>query len=67
MKYEDFRKTIEEGLRASPGGLTWEELRTRLRLPYDRACPEWTRRLEREIGLRREKRTGRAFVWSIFR
>ena len=32
-------------------------------LPYDRPCPEWTRRLESEIGLIRQKGTGKAFVW----
>jgi len=65
MKYEDFRDYIHTGLLAKPGGMTWRQLKAALRLPYDRPCPEWTRRLEREIGLRRGRGEGREFIWSI--
>jgi len=65
MRYIDFRDAIREALARRPKGLTWAELRDRLGLPYARPCPEWTRCLEREIGLVRQPGTGRALVWKI--
>jgi hypothetical protein len=65
MRYAEFRDLIEEELRKSRDGLTWAELKERLRLPYSVACPEWMRRLEEEIGLVRSKGDGRAYVWSV--
>ena len=41
------------------------ELRDRLELPYKTPCPEWTKRLETENGLVREKGEGRALIWRI--
>jgi len=64
MTYEQFKHRIHVTLRESPGGMTWSQLRDRLGLPYDRPCPDWTRRLENEIGLIRRKGTTKAFVWS---
>ena len=66
MRYEEFREAIRRELARSRAGLTWGELRDRLALPYERACPEWTRRLEEEIGLVRGKgEKGSAFVWRV--
>lgn len=68
MRYEDFREAIRGELARRRAGLTWAELRDQLGLPYERACPEWTRRLEREIGLRRGKgEKGNALVWTVGR
>ncbi|HWB60906.1 MAG TPA: hypothetical protein VG733_15525 [Chthoniobacteraceae bacterium] len=66
MTYEKFRDTIRAELHRQQkrGGMTWGELRDGLALPYERPCPEWTRRLETEIGLVRRKGAGRALVWS---
>jgi hypothetical protein len=50
--------------------LTWAQLRDRLKLPYDRPCPAWTARLEKEIGLMRGRDGnggGRSFVWRVAR
>jgi predicted transcriptional regulator len=64
MRFDEFREMVRNELVAS-GGLTWEELRARLGLKRTRACPEWTKRLEEEIGLVREPGEGRAFVWRV--
>ena len=67
MKYIEYRAALERELRRATEGLTWVELRERLALPYERPCPEWTRRLEEEIGLVRRKGEGRALVWELQR
>jgi hypothetical protein len=65
VKYTEFRDQVRSALRGRKRGLTWAELRERLDLPYDRPCPNWTRRLEQEIGLTRRPGNGRAHVWTI--
>jgi hypothetical protein len=65
MRYGEFRDAIAGALRRRAGGMTWAQLRDGLGLAYERPCPEWTARLEREIGLRRTKADGgRALVWT---
>jgi hypothetical protein len=64
MTYQRFRDLIQAKLRERRLGMTWRELRDDLGLPHEQPCPEWTRRLEGDIGLTRQKRTGSAFVWS---
>jgi len=65
MRFSEFKDAIDRELRRSPQGLTWLELQRRLKLPYDRPCPTWTNKLQKEIGLSRKKGTGRAFLWSV--
>jgi len=65
MKYVEFQSNILHELQRSPSGLTWKELRERLKLPYDRPCPTWVKQLERDIGLTRKRGTGRALVWTV--
>jgi hypothetical protein len=67
MTYLEFRDLIRYELEKEEDGLTWRELRKRARLPYERPCPNWTRRLEGEIGLQRHKRlgSGNSLVWTI--
>jgi hypothetical protein len=65
MRYVEFRNAIEEELRQNPDGLTWAELKERLKLPYERPCPTWIRRMEEEAGLSRARGAGRAYVWKI--
>jgi len=67
MNYVEFKNIIEAALRKKSSGATWHELRAAHDLPYDRPCPEWTRRLEKEIGLIRRKGNGRSLIWSIRR
>jgi len=66
MTYLDFKAVIQGELtKRRPAGATWNELRMGLDLPYKRPCPEWTKRLETDIGLRRVKMSSRAFVWRL--
>lgn len=65
MRYTEFRDAIRAELKRRPEGLTWKALQTTLDLPYDRPCPNWTRRLEVEIGLQRQPGQGRAYVWKL--
>jgi len=65
MRYTEFKAAIEGHLRRQPDGASWKELRESLALPYQQPCPEWTRRLEKELGLRRRKGAGRALVWEL--
>lgn len=65
MKYIEFRDLIKTELIKNPEGCTWTELRDRLALPYERPCPTWVQKLEKEIKLKRCKGQGWAFVWKI--
>ena len=65
MCYVEYSKAIRDELRRNSAGLTWSELRERLRLPYDSPCPAWTRRMEAELGLSRTRGSGRAYVWTV--
>ena len=67
MRYVEFRDAIHQALRRVPAGLTWVELKGRLKLPYKTACPEWVRQLEQEIGLVRERGAGRGLTWRVAR
>jgi hypothetical protein len=67
MSFDDFKRAVESELAKKPAGATWKELKTARRLPYDRPCPEWTRRLEKEIGLVRRKGESRSLLWSLSR
>jgi len=67
MRYQDFRDAIRNELRRTRAGLTWTQLRDRLKLPYDRPCPAWTAQLEKEIGLARGRdgKRGRSLIWKL--
>jgi hypothetical protein len=65
VHYTEFRDSIATALRTNRTGLTWPQLQSKLKLPYDRPCPAWTAQLEKEIGLSRVKGAGRALVWMI--
>ena len=64
MRYVDFRDTIEAELRRHPDGLTWMQLKEKLKLPYSSPCCTWVGRLEEEIGLCRD-RSGRSLNWKV--
>jgi hypothetical protein len=65
MRYVDYKDAIQTELQRNAAGLTWVELQSRLGLPYNRPCPSWTQRLEKDIGLRRGKGGGRSLVWKV--
>jgi hypothetical protein len=65
MKYTEFRDSIKKELQSHPEGLTWIQLKTSLKLPYDRPCQTWLYRMEKEIGLVRRKGNSRAYKWTL--
>jgi hypothetical protein len=65
MRYVEFKNAIQGELRRAPAGLTWADLKQRLRLPYATPCPEWVQQMEAEIGLSRERISGRAYTWKV--
>jgi hypothetical protein len=66
MTYAEFKHSIGSKLRKNSAGLTWNQLKTALDLPYERPCPEWVKQLEKEIGLVRGKDVEhRARVWRL--
>jgi hypothetical protein len=62
--YEDFRDAIVRALGAS-GALTWTEIRTSQKMPQAFPNNGWVRRLEAEIGLRREKDAHGIILWKL--
>ncbi|MGF1448130.1 MAG: hypothetical protein ACFB20_01790 [Opitutales bacterium] len=65
MTYLEFKQRVESSLSANIRGLTWRELKVIARLPYARPCPNWTARLEAEIGLVRERTSGNTKTWRL--
>jgi len=51
MSYEEFREKISGILKTEPGGLSWTEIRDRLKLPQKVPNNLWVRMLEKDIGL----------------
>ncbi|MDE1822400.1 MAG: hypothetical protein KGJ23_08895 [Euryarchaeota archaeon] len=64
MKYEEFRDAITIHLRLHRRGATWADLKEGLGLPQRTACPTWVRRMEEEVGLRREHGPD-GMIWQI--
>jgi bifunctional DNA-binding transcriptional regulator/antitoxin component of YhaV-PrlF toxin-antitoxin module len=64
MSYEEFRNAIKDELKKSPEGLTWTEIRDRLKLPQKVPNNKWVRRMEADIGLNRVKDL-RGIVWRV--
>ena len=65
MRYIEFNEQIQRELMKHPDGLTWEELKNQLKLPYTRPCQTWIKQMEDEIGLSRVRGTQRALIWKI--
>jgi hypothetical protein len=64
MTYEEFRDTIQKELKKNPDGLTWTELRAKLKLPQVVPNNKWVRQMEKDIGLLRVK-DRRGIVWRL--
>ena len=66
MKYIEVKALIKKELTHSKDGYSWNELNSRLNLPYKTLCPEWTKQLEEDIGLQRKKVQGqRSYIWCL--
>jgi len=62
--YEEFKKKVEEVLRAESGGLTWAEIKKRTNLRQKVPNNMWVKMMENDIGLVREKRERRT-IWRL--
>ena len=65
MKYVEFKESIQNALLENPDGLTWQELKNGLKLPYKFPCQTWIYQLEEEKNLVRSLGNGNAFIWKI--
>lgn len=65
MPYPEFRDKVKQTLQYSDKGLTWTEIRGKLKL--DQVVPnnKWVRQMEKDIGLMRVKRSDGIIVWRI--
>ncbi len=54
MTYEDFRGKIVQLLKLKPSGVSWTDIRERLKLPQKVPNNLWVRTMEQEVGLIRE-------------
>lgn len=64
MPYPEFRDKVKQTLQYSDG-LTWTQIREKLKL--DQVVPnnKWVRQMEKDIGLMRVKRSDGVIVWRI--
>lgn len=64
MPYPEFRDKIRQTLQYSDG-MTWRQIREKLKL--DQVVPnnKWVRRMEKDIGLMRVKRSDGVIVWRV--
>jgi predicted Zn-ribbon and HTH transcriptional regulator len=65
MTYDDFRTKIVDALTEAHRPLTWTEIRTAAGLPQLFPNNQWVHRLEKDIGLLRNRDTGGIIHWQI--
>jgi hypothetical protein len=65
MTYDTFSKTVADTLRKAGRALTWTELRTEARLPQAFPNNQWVRRMEADIGLRRQRDPSGVIHWQL--
>jgi hypothetical protein len=66
MPYEDFRDRIRTLLKSEPEGLSWTEIKHKLKLPQRVPNNLWVRTMDKEIGLVRkfDNTTGKT-IWRL--
>ncbi len=66
MTYEEFKEKVGNLLRSVPKGLTWTEIKARLKLPQKVPNNLWVRLMERDVGLVRKfnSQTGKT-LWRL--
>jgi antitoxin component of MazEF toxin-antitoxin module len=64
MPYPEFKEKIRQTLQYSDG-MTWSQIREKLKL--DQVVPnnKWVRQMEKDIGLMRVKRSDGVVVWRV--
>ena len=65
MPYEDFCNQVKTVLSSSDTPLTWTEVRTRAKLAQKWPNNQWVHRMEKDIGLIREKGKDGIIRWRI--
>jgi predicted nucleic acid-binding Zn-ribbon protein len=65
MSYEEFRDKVKSALSSSSTPLTWTEVRTKAKLPQKWPNNQWVHRMDRDIGLIREKDNNGIIHWRI--
>ena len=66
MTYESFRNAVRSTLaKGPPDGMTWTDIRTTARLPQAFPNNHWVRRMESDIGLRRERDAHSILHWQL--
>ncbi len=65
MTYEEFRDKVKAVLSASKTPVTWTEVRTKAQLPQKWPNNQWVHRMDKEIGLIREKDNNGIIKWRI--
>jgi hypothetical protein len=63
--YEDFCKAIAKVLRGAKGPLTWTEVRTAAGLPQAFPNNKWVRKMETDIGLKRQRDEHGIIHWQL--
>lgn len=62
--YEEFRDRIQNVLKSETEGLTWTEIRKRANLYQKFPNNRWVHKLEKDIGLAREKVKAKT-IWKL--
>ena len=65
MSYEEFRDRIRSVLESAETPMTWTEIRTKAKLPQKFPNNQWVHRMDKDIGLLREKDTHGIIRWII--
>jgi hypothetical protein len=65
MTYDNFRSKVEKALRSAKQDLTWTEIRTVAKLPQMFPNNQWVHKLEKDIGLQRQRDTHGIIRWRI--
>lgn len=65
MAYEEFRDGVQKALTDADRPLTWTEIRTITGLPQRFPNNKWVRRLEGDLGMKRERTKGGMIHWQL--
>ena len=65
LTYQEFRDKVRQTIQYSDKGMTWTQIREKLKL--DQVVPnnKWVRQMEKDIGLMRVKRSDGVIVWRV--
>jgi DNA-directed RNA polymerase subunit RPC12/RpoP len=64
LTYEDFRDKIRQTLQET-GPLTWTEIRTKANLPQKFPNNQWVHRMQKDIGLERNRDAHGIIHWQL--